>query len=192
MVRYGSDRVFHVSDPMHPGLVSALRSLQETLPCRSKSAPVQEIGPALPRVLGEGDRRAEVRGLSDRVPCQGQMVAHPFRLPGVGGLRRTHEFSEYVIVHRRTMEQRLAGPLEETAGGRRLRVRGIARFKESLRRENRIRPRGASELFRRALRDARRLLGGGEGSLEPTFLEPPPGLDEQVLDPVEVDGGIVS
>ena len=90
------------------------------------------------------------------------------------------------------MEQRLAGPLEEGAGSGRLRVCGIARLEETLSCQDRVRPRGAAKLFRRALRDARRLLGSGEGGLEPPLLESLPGLDEQVLDPVEVDGGITA
>src|SRR6266550_665060 len=90
------------------------------------------------------------------------------------------------------MEQRLAGPFQETACSGRLRVCGIARLEETLCGQDRVRPRGAAKLFRRALRDARRLLGSGEGGLEPPLLESLPGLDEQVLDPVEVNGGITA
>src|SRR6267143_1139867 len=90
------------------------------------------------------------------------------------------------------MEQRLAGSLEDPAGGRRFRVRAIARFEEPLRREDRVRPGGASKLFRGSLGDARRLLGGRERGFEPPLLESPPGLDEQILDAVEVTRGIAS
>src|SRR5205807_162064 len=73
------DRILHVPDPTRAGVVRALRGLQEALPCGPEPTPVQEVGPALPCVLGEGDRRTEVRGLANRVSRQGQMVADPFR-----------------------------------------------------------------------------------------------------------------
>src|SRR2546421_2387175 len=88
------------------------------------------------------------------------------------------------------MEQRLTGALEETTGGRRLRVRGVARFQKPLRREDRIRPGGAAKLFRRPLRDARCLLGRREGGLESPLLKSLPSLDEQILDAIEVEGGV--
>ena len=87
------------------------------------------------------------------------MVAYPLRLSRVGALRGADEITQHDVVDRSTMEQCLTGALEETTGGRRLRVRGIARFQKPLRREDRIRPGGAAKLFRRPLRDARCLLG---------------------------------
>src|SRR6266571_923636 len=70
VARYGPDRILHVPYPTRPGVVRALSRLQEALPCRTETAPVQEVGPALPCVLRESDRRAEVRGLANRVPRQ--------------------------------------------------------------------------------------------------------------------------
>ncbi len=100
VARDRADRILHVPYPARPGVVRALGGLQEALPCRPETTPVQEVGPALPRVLGESDRRTEVRGLANRVPRQGQMVPDPFRLPGVGTLRRADEISEHGVVDR--------------------------------------------------------------------------------------------
>src|SRR5438034_11687023 len=93
LTRDGLDRIRHVPYPARPGVVRALGGLQEALPCRPETTPVQEVGPALPCVLGESNRRTEVRGLANRVPRQGQMVADPFRFSGVGTLRRADEIS---------------------------------------------------------------------------------------------------
>src|SRR5207302_4067896 len=79
VARDRADRILHVPYPARPGVVRALGGFQEALPCRPETTPVQEVGPALPCVLGEGDRRTEVRGLANRVSRQGQMVADPFR-----------------------------------------------------------------------------------------------------------------
>src|SRR5438309_6267485 len=100
VARYGPDRILHVPNPARPGVVRALGGFQEALPCRPETTPVQEVGPALPCVLRESDRRTEVRGLANRVPRQGQMVADPFRLPGVGTLRRADEIPEHGVVDR--------------------------------------------------------------------------------------------
>src|SRR5256886_6186192 len=100
VARYGPDRILHVPYPARPGVVRALGGLQEALPCRPETTPVQEVGPALPRVLGESDRRAEVRGLANRVSRQRQMVADPFRLPGMGTLRRPDEIPQHGVVDR--------------------------------------------------------------------------------------------
>src|SRR5207247_5753447 len=120
VTRDGLDRILHVPYPARPGVVRALGGLQEALPCRSEPAPVQEVGPALPCVLRESDRRTEVRGLANRVPRQGPMVADPFRLSGVGTLRRADEIAQHGVVDRRTVGERLAGPLNEGAGSSRL------------------------------------------------------------------------
>src|SRR3989441_1373193 len=100
VARYGPDRILHVPYPARPGVVRPLSGFQEALSCRPETTPVQEVGSALPCVLGESDRRTEVRGLANRVPRQGQMVADPFRLPGVGTLRRADEISEHGVVDR--------------------------------------------------------------------------------------------
>src|SRR5438105_15614192 len=100
VARDRADRILHVPYPARPGVVRALGGLQEALPCRPETTSVQEVGPALPRVLGEGDRRTEVRGFANRVPRQGQMVADPFRLPGGGTLRRADQISEHGVVDR--------------------------------------------------------------------------------------------
>src|SRR5438445_4648073 len=100
VARYGPDRILHVPNPARPGVVRALGGFQEALPCRPETTPVQEVGPALPCVLRESDRRTEVRGLANRVPRQGQMVADPFRLSGVGTLRRADEIPQHGVVDR--------------------------------------------------------------------------------------------
>src|SRR5207237_9286530 len=100
VTRDGLDRILHVPYPPRPGVVRALGGLQEALPCRSEPAPVQEAGPALPCGLRESDRRTEVRRLANRVPRQRQMVADPFRLPGVGTLRRADETPPHGVVDR--------------------------------------------------------------------------------------------
>src|SRR5947208_3918985 len=100
VARYGPDRILHVPYPARPGVVRALGGLQEALPCRPETTPVQEVGPALPCVLGESDRRTEVRGLANRVPRQGQMVSDPSRLAGVGTLRRADEIPQHGVVDR--------------------------------------------------------------------------------------------
>src|SRR5438132_1598603 len=66
VARYGPDRILHVPNPARPGVVRALGGFQEALPCRPETTPVQEVGPALPCVLRESDRRTEVRGLASR------------------------------------------------------------------------------------------------------------------------------
>src|SRR2546428_9767759 len=100
VVRHGSDRIFYLPDPMGPRVVRALGGLQEAFPGRTESAPVEEIGSALPCVLRESDRRAEVRGLANRVPRQGQMVAYPLGLSRVGALRGADEITEHDVVDR--------------------------------------------------------------------------------------------
>src|SRR5438552_4606367 len=107
VTRDGLDRIRHVPYPARPGVVRALGGLQEALPCRPETTPVQEVGPALPCVLGESNRRTEVRGLANRVPRQGQMVADPFRLPGVGTLRRADEIPQHGVVDRDRKSTRL-------------------------------------------------------------------------------------
>src|SRR5205814_1539310 len=70
-------------------------------------------------------------------------------------------------------------------------LRALRRLLNALpRREDRVRPRRPPELIRRPLGDPRSLLGRAEGGLEPPFLEPLAGLDEQFLDPCEIEGRI--
>src|SRR2546430_12090965 len=94
VVRHGSDRIFHLPDPMGPRVVRALGGLQEAFPGRTESTPLQETGPALPCVLREGDRRAKVRGLPNRVPRQVQMVPSTLRLSRVGALCSADELTQ--------------------------------------------------------------------------------------------------
>ena len=120
------------------------------------------------------------------------MFADPLRLPRVGGLRRTDEVVEQLLVDGRTVDQRLPRPLQKPPRRHGFRVRRVARIQQPLRREDRVRPRRPPELVRRPLGDPRSFLGRGERGLEPPFLESLAGLDEQLLDPGEIEGRIAT
>src|SRR5207245_2416491 len=75
-----SDRFLDLADPAGPRVLHSLGGLDETLPRRGKPIPVEEVAPSLPCVFGQGDRCTEVRGLANRIPREGEQIAHPVRL----------------------------------------------------------------------------------------------------------------
>src|SRR5438034_8797649 len=190
VARDGVDRVLDLSNPKEPGVFRVLRRLLEALPRRPEPAAVEEVRPSVPRILGEGDRGPKVRRLANRVPRARQVLANPLRLPRVGRLGRADEALEQLLVDRWALDQRLPHPLQKLPRRHGFRVRRVARIQEPLRREDRVRPRRPPELIRRPLGHPRSLLGRVEGGLEPPFLEPLAGLDEQFLDPCEIEGRI--
>src|SRR5947199_315186 len=94
------------------------------------------IAPSLPCVLGHGDRCAEVRGLTNRVPGEGEQIPHPVRFARMGHLRGSDEILEERIVHDLALKEDVAGPVEERAGLDSVRVLRVARLQEPLRSED--------------------------------------------------------
>src|SRR5881296_1597393 len=192
VVRDESNRFLDLANPAEPRVLHSLGRLDETLPRRGKPIPVEGVAPSLPRVLGQGDRCTEVRGLANRIPREGEQIPHPVRLPPVGHLRGPDEVLQEGIVQELALEEHVSGAVEERAGRRGLRVLRIAWLQETLRREDGVRPRSAAELLGGALRDAGRFLRRGQRGFELAFLESFAGLIEQVLDPFVVDIRVAS
>src|SRR5439155_580156 len=67
-----SDRFLDLANSSKPRVLRTLAGLDEALPRRRKLIPVQGVAPSLPGVLGHSNRCAEVRGLTNRVPGEGE------------------------------------------------------------------------------------------------------------------------
>ena len=187
-----SDRFLDLANSSKPRVLRTPAGLDEALPRRRKLIPVQGVAPSLPGVLGHSNRCAEVRGLTNRVPGEGEQLPHPVRFARMGHLRGSDQVLEERIVHGLALEEDVAGPVEERAGLYGVRVLRVARLQEPLRGEDGVRPGCASELLRRPLRDAGCFLRRGQRGFELSFLEPLASLLEELLDPLVVDVRVTS
>src|SRR6266705_3684723 len=120
-----SDRFLDLANPSKPRFFRTLAGLDEALPRRRKLIPVQGVAPSLPSVLGHRNRCAEVRGLTNRVPGEGEQIPHPVRFACMGHLRGLDEVLEERIVHDLALEEDVAGTVEERAGLDGVRVLGV-------------------------------------------------------------------
>src|SRR5439155_1711748 len=103
-----SDRFLDLANSSKPRVLRTLAGLDEALPRRRKLIPVQGVAPSLPGVLGHGNRCAEVRGLTNRVPGEGEQLPHPVRFARMGHLRGSDQVLEERIVHGLALEEDVA------------------------------------------------------------------------------------
>src|SRR5207245_6168727 len=99
-----ANRFLDLANATEPGVLGALAGLDKSLPRGGQTVPIEFVAPALPRVLGQGDRCAEVRGLANGVPGDGEQISDPLGFPRVSHLRGADEILQERVVHELTLE----------------------------------------------------------------------------------------